>query len=149
MLGAILMLGMLKKYTVELSPEVRGQLLNQKKPLSHHKVARSLIYGDEEYLDETITDMEGNFQLSKKSIKSKLPGNVFHEPKVQVYITTEVHGAAHLLWFSNQDGININPLYINYLNSLNADISNKEESFWIDEPQDPNLSYQIHSICRW
>ena len=143
------MLGMLKKHTVELSPEVRGRLLNQGKTLPNHTIKRCLIYGDEEYIDKTTTDFEGNFQFPEKSIKSKLPGNIFHEPKVQQIICTEIEGLIHLIWFSNQDGLHTNPLYRNYLNSLNADISDEKESFWIDDPEDSTQSYQIHSICRW
>ena len=143
------MLGMLKKYTVELSPEVQGRLLNEKVPIPNYEINRCLIYGDEEFLDKVSTDLQGNFKFEKKAIKSNLPGNIFHEPKVQMYITTEFNGDTHLLWFSNQDGININPLYVNYLNSMHADLSQKEESFWIDEPQNPEKSYKIYSICRW
>ncbi|OBT07019.1 hypothetical protein A9267_14185 [Shewanella sp. UCD-FRSSP16_17] len=143
------MLGMLKKYTVELSPTINGQLSNQKIPITNQKVIRSLLYGDEEYVDETITDAKGRFSFTEKSIKSKLPGNIFHEDNVQLYITTNVENETYLLWFSNQNDIIINLLYVDYLNTLVADITSEEESFRIYEPDDATKSYQIHSICRW
>ncbi|WP_077341933.1 DUF6795 domain-containing protein [Pseudocolwellia agarivorans] len=143
------MLGMLKKHTVELSPEVHGRLSNNKTPISNHKIKRCLIYGDEEYIDEAITDFYGKFQFPSKNIKSRLPGNPLHEPKVQQIVCMEVEEKVYLIWFSNQDGLHINPLYCSYLNNLNADISNEKESFWIDDIKDPTQSYQIHSICRW
>jgi len=143
------MLGMLKKYTVELSPEVSGQLSNKKTPLLNQTIKRCLIYGDEEYVDTTITDFDGKFKFPPKNIQSRLPGNPLHEPKVQQIICADINDSVYLIWFSNQDDIHINPLYCDYLNHLNADISDEKESFWIDDIKDPEQSYQIHSICRW
>ncbi|QLE86643.1 hypothetical protein FLM48_17130 [Shewanella sp. Scap07] len=144
------MLGMLRSQkVVDLSPTVQGRLFNNKVPISSRKIMRCAIYGGEKYVDEALTDVNGYFSFTERAIKSSLPNSIFHEPNVQLYITTKFDENVYLIWFSNQDGTLLNEQYSAYLNSLNGDIVENEQSFWTSDDRASDKSYQIHSICRW
>jgi hypothetical protein len=142
------MLGMLKKHTVELSPEVSGRLTNKGLPIKNKIIERSLTYADEEYIDSCETDSNGEFSFSVKTIKSRLPGNVLHEPIVRQAIYIDFEDKNYLLWHAFQDGIEVIIEFQPKLKNLIADISTPEKDFRITS-QSNNKSYKIFSICNW
>ena len=75
------MFGLLKRYQVEMSPEVQGRITDGGKPVAGMQVARSLIYDGyqqgKEQLEHTTTDTDGRFSFSPLIIKSRLPGDIF------------------------------------------------------------------------
>ncbi|WP_394493565.1 DUF6795 domain-containing protein [Shewanella sp. ENK2] len=142
------MLGMLKKYTVELCPEVNGKISNNGTPIENLLIERSLTYADEEYLDNCITNANGEFSFEAKSIKSRLPGNILHEPVVRQAIYLDVESNNYLLWYAYQDGISTIEAFKPKLNNLIAEITNPEKDYRIETNIEGEKSYKVFSICN-
>ena len=143
------MLGMLKKHTVELSPEVYGRLTNNGIPIENQLIERSLTYADEEYIDSCETNANGEFSFTAKTIKSRLPGNVLHEPIVRQAIYVDFEDKNYLLWHAFQDGIEVVFEFQAKLKNLIADINDPEKDFRIASQTNKNKSYKVFSICNW
>ncbi|SBS34157.1 hypothetical protein MSP8886_02981 [Marinomonas spartinae] len=136
------------RYKVHLCCEVKGRLTVGGKPLINQLVERSLTY-DEEEVDSVYTDDGGYFTMPAKSLKSRQPGSIFHQPVVRVIIITRYEGVMHTLWFSNQRGINIPNEYKKRMSSLNGDLSLESIDHDFTDPNDKLEKYSVESICRW
>ncbi|CAM3666923.1 carboxypeptidase-like regulatory domain-containing protein [Rheinheimera salexigens] len=66
------MFGWLKKTELELSPEIKGVVTQDGKPVAGAKVLRLLTYSDKEFNDSTTTDEHGRFYLPTKKVKLKV-----------------------------------------------------------------------------
>ena len=141
------MLGMLKKYTVELCPEVHGRLTNNGAPIENQLIERSLTYADEEYIDNCYTDADGKFSFTAKSIKSRLPGNILHQPVVRQILTTYNADKELYIWFTNQYDTACPDIYKSHLNNLTAELMNKEEVFELINVETPEFPLVVKSIC--
>ncbi|MDO6611391.1 hypothetical protein Q4601_14355 [Shewanella sp. 1_MG-2023] len=143
------MLGMLKKYTVELSPEVHGKISNNGSPIENLLIERSLTYADEEYLDNCLTNANGEFSFEAKSIKSRLPGNILHEPVVRQVIefTMHDHDSETYIWATNQHDITCPTICKTHLSNLTSDISNEEEVFELTNVEAPEYPLIVRSNC--
>ncbi|KDC51515.1 DUF6795 domain-containing protein [Pseudoalteromonas fuliginea] len=89
------------RYTVELCPEVKGQLMLNGKPVANQLIQRGLTLEDKE-IDEAYTDELGFYSFSAKSIKSRKPGSIFYDPMIRVVIVTHFESYQHTLWFGFQ-----------------------------------------------
>ena len=143
------MLGMLKKHTVELCPEVSGKITKNGTPLENQLVERSLTYADEEYIDTCITNVDGEFSFTAKAITSRLPGNILHEPIIRQAIYIDYEDQNYFLWHSYQDQIKTILEFIPKLKSLIAEINNPEKDFRIKTQLEDDKSYKIFSICNF
>ena len=141
------MLGLIK-YKVELCPEVTGQLLNNGIPLANQLVERSLTYDDEE-LDSVYTNSEGYFSFAEKSLTSRKPGSIFHEPVVRIIIDLEKDGKIFNLWIGFQHGLKTPKEFKRLLKNLNADLTNDETKHHLINPEDSLDEHFIKSIARW
>jgi hypothetical protein len=142
------MLGLIR-YTVELCPEVKGQLTDNGTPIANQLIERSLTYEEEE-LDSVYTDENGYFSFSAKSLKSRKPGSIFHEPVVRVIIDLERDSEVYLLWFGNQRGTKNTSEFKKHLISLNADLTSSEQVHHFINTDSPfQEEHNISSICRW
>lgn len=86
-----------KGFSVSLFSTVKGQLLQQGKPLEGAKVERTyhFTWANKDYKDETYTDEQGRFYFSE-SVKWMLLGHVLpHEPVIPQKITVFQQGGAH------------------------------------------------------
>ena len=62
------MFGLFKKYDVQLSPLVQGQINHNRKSISNQQVTRSLTYGDDkELIDIVASDHNGDFSFPEKN----------------------------------------------------------------------------------
>lgn len=141
------MLGLIR-YIVELCPEVNGQLFENGIPLANQLVERSLTYDDEE-LDSVYTDNNGYFKFPAKSLKSRKPGSIFHEPVVRIIIDLEKDGQIYNLWIGFQHGLKTPIEFKKCLANLNADLSNEELKHHLINPKDSLDEHFIKSIARW
>ena len=106
-----------KKTEVELSPEVNGIVTLHGKPIAGATVQRILSYGDKEFNDNAITDVNGQFKLPVKTAKLRVSSmfdtwvsqllTVEHaEQNVKIWSTgatnTLTYGSVHQLLFSMQ-----------------------------------------------
>lgn len=140
------MLGLIR-YTVELCPEVRGQLSNNGIPLTNQLVERSLTYDDEE-LDSVYTDDNGCFAFPAKSLKSRKPGSIFHEPVARIIIDLEKDGEVYNLWLGFQHGLKNPKEFKNFLKNLKADLTDEEVKHHLINSEDPLDEHFIKSIAR-
>ncbi len=143
------MLSMFKKETVVLCPEVSGQLSDNGKPLSDVKVTRRLFYG-KEYSETVTTDAEGNFQFSRKEIRSNKPNGLFSQnERIYQQITVEHAHEAYLLWNAFPIGTGENAALSARLEKLNCDIRDTKEKHYFPSAEFPEEEHSVSSICKW
>lgn len=133
---------------MHLCPEVKGRVTLEGKPLINQKIERSLTLEDDE-LDFVYTDDEGNFSFTAKSLKSKLPGNIFYQTVVRIIIDMEYNDEIYNLWYGYQHGLKTPVEFKKHLLKLNADLSTKEQDHHLINPNKPSEEHYIGSICRW
>ena len=144
------MFGFFKKYDVHLCPEVKGQILNQGKPLAGEKVIRYLSYVDQKArYDHVITDDQGRFILPEVNIRSKMPGNFMVEHNTLQIIYIEQDKEKYTLWNSNLPGYKPVAAYGRKLSTLNCDLSSPDVSFEFANDKHPQRPHYAGSICRW
>ncbi|QLE86638.1 hypothetical protein FLM48_17105 [Shewanella sp. Scap07] len=143
------MLGMLKKYTVELCPEVNGRISSNGTPIENLLIERSLTYAGEEYSDDCLTNANGEFRFEKKSIKSRLPGNICHEPIVRQVIefTLTNHKEETYIWATNQHDISCPEVCKLHLSNLVSDISNEEQVYELANIEAPAYPLIVRALC--
>ncbi len=141
------MLGMLKKYTVELCPDVNGRLTHNGLPLPNQTVIRSLTYNDNEIVDKCITDLDGTFQFPRKSIKSRLPGNIFHEISIRQILFTEFQSQELFIWLAYQRETDTPDTFIELMKSLDAELTNDEQVYEFENIEFPVLPFLIKTVC--
>jgi len=127
---------------------VKGRVTLEGKPLANQKIERSLTLEDDEY-DYVYTDENGNFLFTAKSIKSKLPGNIFYQAVVRIIIDLEYNEEVYNLWYGYQHGLKTPVEFEKHLLTLNADLTNKELDHHLINPQKTSEEHYIGSICRW
>ena len=141
------MLGMLKKHTVELSPDIYGTLTNNGIPIENQLIERSLTYADEEYIDTCETNADGKFSFTAKTIKSRLPGNVLHEPVVRQILSISHDDKELYIWYTNQHDLACPDVCRLHLSNLKAEMINKEEVFELINIELPEFPLVVKSIC--
>ena len=148
------MLGLFKRYQVEMSPVVRGRITDGGKPMAGMQVARSLLYAGyqngKEQLEHTLTDTDGHFSFKPLIVKSRKPGNIFGQnmPVMQaIYVERSEH--LYSLWSTSKDWKTIKPLS-DLLLQLDCDLQNKKVKHQIDTEKYGGSSAQVvNSICYW
>jgi len=143
-----------KRHTVEMSPEVRGRITDEGKPVVGIQVARSLSYegyqDGKEQLQHTLTNENGDFSFPAVTIKSRMPGDIFGQNmlvKQSVYV--EQNENLFSLWFTRKMWFPIEPMS-NLLLKLHAELANKEVQYEIDATRFGGMSTQaVTSICHW
>ena len=140
------MLGLIR-YTVELCPEVKGQVFDNGTPLANQLIERSLTYEEEE-LDSVYTDENGCFSFPAKSLKSRKPGSIFHEPVVRIIIDLEKDGEVYNLWLGFQHGLKNPKEFKNFLKNLKADLTDEEVKHHLINSEAPLDEHFIKSIAR-
>ncbi|WP_394203070.1 DUF6795 domain-containing protein [Shewanella waksmanii] len=142
------MLGMLRKtYTVELCPEVQGRLTHNNLPLQSQTVIRSLTYNDDEIVDKCITGLDGTFKFPKKSIKSRLPGNVFHEISIRQILFTEFQSQELFIWLACQRETDTPKVFIRLMSKLNAELTTEEQVYELENKQLSASPFRVRTLC--
>ncbi|WP_394493573.1 DUF6795 domain-containing protein [Shewanella sp. ENK2] len=141
------MLGMLKKYTIELCPEVNGKLTYNNLPFHNKTVTRSLTYNDDEIVEKCVTSLDGTFTFPAKSIKSRLPGNVLHETVIRQIIFTEFQDQELLIWFANQREIYTPEIFIQLMSNLEGELTNDEQVYEFENIEFSASPFRASSIC--
>jgi len=143
-----------KRHTVEMSPEVRGRITDEGKPVVGIQVARSLSYegyqDGKEQLQHTLTDESGSFSFEPMIIKSRQPGDIFGQNlQVQQIIYIERGENLYRLWNTSKLWEPIKPLS-DLLVQLTGDLQNKEVQHLIDTSNHGGRARQsVSSICYW
>ena len=140
-----------KKYDVHLSPEVRGSVKLDGKPVAGLIVLRELDYiGVYEKTQKTKTDEQGRFSFSEKNVSAVEPGSIFHEPRIWNVVHVFYNGEEYYLWQGVTDSLESVKDEREKLLRLNCDLSNSLEIIDIENTEDPNKRpHAIKSICRW
>ncbi len=141
--------GLMQKHHVHLCSQVRGSVTLKGKPIAGIEIKRSLSYADEEQIDITKTDEQGSFAFEEKSIRSRLPGNILHQPVVRQIVYLKYEGEHYVLWYANQRGIEPIPGYTARLLQLNAELTTEEQVYEIENHDSLLHPYGVTSICRW
>lgn len=142
------MFDLLKRYDVELSPEVRGRVSIEGVPLPNLEVYRELFY-EERYLEKAYTDSEGRFTFPKKSIKSRSPGKLFGETHITQVITVDHNDAPYLLWRTSTTRLETPKVLRSKLEKLDCDLTWPEKLQHFEVRENPSFTHNIRSICRW
>ncbi|WP_281561287.1 DUF6795 domain-containing protein [Thalassomonas sp. RHCl1] len=154
------MFGLFKRHDVEMSPEVRGCITDNGKPVVGIEVIRSLMYQGyekgKEQVEYALTDTKGRFSFEKKIIKSRLPGDIFgaNMPVLQsIYIETDnpkdQDDHYYFLWSTSKSWRSIPPLSELML-KLNGDLKNKKVKHLIDASNfGGRQRHVVSSICHW
>jgi len=135
-------------FTVHLCPEVKGRVTLEGKPLANQKIERILTFEEDE-CDYVSTDEDGNFSFPAKSLKSKLPGNIFYQTVVNIVLVTKYSNDCFMLWHGSQLGLKTPSEFTTHLLSLNADLTTEEVKHHLVNPNKTSEEHYIFSICRW
>ncbi|WP_018691010.1 DUF6795 domain-containing protein [Algicola sagamiensis] len=121
------------------------------KPIPQLEVQRCLIYPEpeDEIIDTVITNDNGEFHFEPKSMKSRLPGNIFHEVAIAQIIDLTYEEERYVLWSASQRQIDTPPEIRDCLLSLNGDLSSPKEQYDFEKDEVSALSIGTISICRW
>ena len=144
------MFGILKVYDVHLSPEVRGRITHDGKPMAGLEVFRELTYGsDKSIIESMLTDDEGRFSFPEKNIRSRKPGNMLATTPIRQIVDLEYKGERKILWYTTD--FDIIPIHgkSQRLEHLNCDLSNSEEVHKFESLELSDHTYMVSSICRW
>ncbi|SBS37712.1 hypothetical protein MSP8887_03019 [Marinomonas spartinae] len=137
------------RYKVHLCCEVKGRLTVGGKPLINQLVERSLTY-DEEEIDSVYTDHDGCFIMPAKSLRSRKPGNILHQPVVRIIVDTEYRGKVYNIFIGNQRGIKTPLIFQKFLSSLHADLEAEEKKHHLIERDGGEFDkYAVLSIVDW
>lgn len=137
-----------KRYDVHLSPEVRGRVTLEGKPLSGLEVYRTLDYG-KEYVHTVETDSDGQFGFPEMNIKSNRPGRLFDETRVRQVIGLFYEGENYLLWYTVPGGITPRKTLSAKLRTLNCELTVPEMEHVFQNHEHPSFPHGVFSICRW
>lgn len=149
------MFGLFKKQktklsTVHLCPSVKGQILDNGKPVAGETVYRQLAYIDGKLReDQTTTNTNGEFYFPEINIQSDIPNNPFAEHRTQQVIYINAEKDILRLWDVNQPGLEPKIEFQTKLSTLLCDINNEEVNFEFKYSDHPTLTYYGGTICRW
>ena len=142
------MFGFFDKQEFVLSAPVKGQLLKKGLPVADTKVVRSLTYGDE-YIDEAITDSNGDFSFAKKIIKTSKPSNMFDNGSLIQHIYIE-NGTPEgiVLWGVRVTLHEQSNTLKRLLAILVCEISKEPQTFDIPIEEDTSHTFAIYTSCK-
>lgn len=113
--------GWLKSRELQLSPEVKGQVLMSGSAQAGKRIHRALTYGDSVHSDYADTDANGYFRFPIKVIKTR---DSMFDTNVRQEIYIEEDGKITLLWYARNlntmDYSSFNALLQNMICELNA-----------------------------
>ena len=133
---------------MHLCSEVKGRVTLEGKPFANQSIIRSLTYEEEE-VDSVYTDEDGNFSFKAKSLKSKLPGGIFHEPVVKITIGIKYYNEVYILWNGFQHATKTPTEFKKHLLKLNAELTSEKIKHHLVNPKKTSEEHFISSICRW
>ncbi len=142
------MFGLLKKYDVELFPEVEGRIAINGRALEGVTVIREATY-DEPEIQETETGPDGRFSFPVWSIQSRTPGKAFVEDRLRQVVVAVHEEGRYVLWYYVTGSIEREKVIAEKLQALNCDLQDKEMDFHFQIAENPNFTHNIASICRW
>ena len=140
-----------KKYDVHLSPEVRGTVKLNGKPMPGLLVLRELDYiGVYEKTQKAKTDEQGRFSFPEKNVRATEPGSIFHEPRIWNVVHVRYNDEEYYLWHGVTGSLEPVKGKSDKLLQLNCDLIDSLEIIDIDNIEYPNRRpHAIKSICRW
>lgn len=139
-----------KKYDIHLSPEVRGSIKLNGKPMAGLLVSREVAYiRDYEKTETTVTDEQGQFSFPERSTRSTKPGSMFHEPSLLNIVKVTYGDQEYQLWWDISSSIEPAKGKSEKLLQLNCDLKDSLEDIEFENIEDPRWPHLIASICRW
>lgn len=142
------MLGFFKKHDFILSAPIKGHLLDNGQPVANTKVMRSLTYGDE-YVDETITDEQGYFTFTEKTIKTGKPSNMFDNESLVQHVYLE-NGTPEgvVLWYTTVSMHENSNTLQTLLAELECDIGKEPKTSDIPIEEAPEHVFTVYGACK-
>lgn len=154
-----------EKEEIHLSPEVRGRVLDNGKPVSGVTIMRELSYNDYDSIKETtMTDVDGCFSFPEKIMKkSPYRMDITHHHIRQLVLIVDkekkyredTSQTLYPLWSVTKKHIGKDESFIEKLKSLECDVNNKEHYFAFDYRSDWDVEEKYRyensgtTICRW
>lgn len=145
--------GRLKKYDVEMSPEVRGVIKLDGKPQVGLTVHRELFYEGykkgKTLKDEAQTNELGEFFFPGVTVRSRAPGDIFGGSlNVHQKIYLNLQGDQKKVWgvWVPPDGRK--PL-LSMLSDINCELTNIERIHEVEIAPEKGLPISVYSICDW
>ncbi|CAD2223937.1 conserved exported hypothetical protein [Pseudoalteromonas sp. 3J6] len=139
--------GFFNKQSFVLSAPMKGQLLDKGQPVANAKVVRALTYGDE-YKDEVITDDNGFFTFTEKSIKTSKPTNMLDNESLVQHVYLE-NGTPErvVLWYITVSMHEGSDTLKNLLANLECDIAEEPQTYDIPIEEAPEHFFTIYGAC--
>ena len=141
------MFGIFKKHTVQLSPEVYGQVQYNGDALAHMTIHRDISYGDV-YSDSVTTDEKGRFHFEEKNIESSKPGNMFDNEGIAQAIYVIVDDKKYTLWGTLIGQVEGNDIVAAKLKDLHCDIGREEKIYDFEFKDVPGRYQTIYGVCN-
>ncbi len=142
------MFGLGKKTEVHLSPEVKGVVTLNGRPVEGAQVVRTLDY-DREYREEQLTGVDGRFSFPEKNIMSDRPNKLLDETRVRQILTVNYEGQKYLIWYTTPGTIHRRTAIARRLGALHCELTNPEIEHGFENIEKPEFPHSTFSICRW
>ncbi|WP_445766853.1 DUF6795 domain-containing protein [Rheinheimera sp.] len=115
----------LKRTEIQWSPEIHGVVTENGIPVSGLKVVRELHYEDDKFSDNTVTDHEGRFTFSRKTLRTR---RVLFDYSIYLFLSVADHPTTgeqnrffDIRWGNRLDGRALNLLMSNMQCELTAE----------------------------
>ena len=145
--GCADMFGFFNKQDVTLSLQIKGRLLKSGEPQAGVKITRELIYGDT-YIDEVVSDSNGDFYFENKTIRSSNPSNMFFNSSLlqSIYIGNN-QDEDSILWYATIQFTEEQALLSDILNNFKCELG--EEAITYDIPiKYSGQFYTVYTRCK-
>lgn len=145
--GCADMFGFFNKHDVTLSLQIKGRLLKNGEPQVGVKITRELIYGDT-YIDEVVSDSNGDFYFDNKTIRSSNPSNMFFNSSLlqSIYIGNE-QDEDSILWYATIQFTEEQALLSDILNNFECELG--KEAITYDIPiKNSGQFHTVYTRCK-
>ncbi|MPW29308.1 hypothetical protein F9L16_09885 [Agarivorans sp. B2Z047] len=148
---AVFGIGIIKQ-DVEMSPEIKGRLTENGKPIVGATIARTIVYEGykkgQEQLQHTVTDDEGRFSFPKMTVKSRYPKDIFGQNAlVGMGVYYENKDTLYQIWHSSSSWQALRAPIPDLLLQLDCDLNNKKITYVIDTTDLNSEQYKVEQLA--
>ena len=135
------------KTELELSPEVKGVVTLDGKPVADAKIIRTLTYSDKNFIDNTTTDEQGYFQLPVKLVKIRT-SSMFDTAVTQSLVVEHANNYKDIWSAGTTNTLNYDSIH-KLLSDMKCELTSPEMRLEIPSatPQSPPLG--VVSLCTF
>ncbi|MPW31903.1 hypothetical protein F9L16_23390 [Agarivorans sp. B2Z047] len=142
------------KQDVEMSPEIKGRLTEDGKPIIGATIAHSIVYEGfkkrQELLQYDTTNGAGHFTFPEVAIKSHHPkGLLGQNSRVSMRVYFERNSDIHQLWYSSSSRMPLAKPVVAQLKNLDCDLNNSKIQYEFDTSVfSEEKALVVISICK-